>query len=196
MSEASIAFGPVHRLSVAAVAQRAAVQTYVVDAVVDVPLTHAIRVSVRLASSFHAFFRSLAQHSSSRYLCTVSICRHYYIVLPPNYRHFPPNPCQFAAQLPPFPHDVSTVPARHPRRSRTASSPYPHDAPALIPQTEQPFLPCRRQAATRVSRPCSRIFTCGEMEIATSHIICRGVTISMPEELGNLQALASAESFE
>ena len=102
----------------------------------------------------------------------------------------------FGGKLPPFPHDVSAVPARHPRRSRTASSPYPHDAPALIPQTEQPFLPCRRQATTRVSRPCSRIFTCGEMEIATSPFICRGVTISMPEELVNLQALASAESFE
>ena len=146
------------------------------------PLTHAIRVSVRLASSLHAFSRSLARHFSSHYLCTVPICRHYYIDLPPNYRHLPPNLCQFGGKLPPFPHGTHTVPARCLRRTRTTSSPYPHDAPALIPQTEQPFLPCRRQATTRVSRPCSRIFTCGEMGIATSHIICRGMTISMPEE--------------
>ena len=151
------------------------------------PLTHAIRVSVRLASSLHAFSRFLARHFSSHYLCTVPICRHYYIDLPPNYRHLPPYLCQFGGKLPPFPHDVSVVPVRHSHRVRTASSPYPHDAPALIPQTEQPFLPCRRQATTRVSRPCSRIFTCGEIEIATSPFICRGVTISMPEELGNLQ---------
>ena len=51
-------------------------------------LTHAIRAPVRLVSSFHAFSWPLARHFAARYLCTVSICRHYHLDLPPNRHRF------------------------------------------------------------------------------------------------------------
>ena len=89
-------------------------------------LAHTICGSVRSASLLHAFSRSLARHFSSRYLYTASICRHYYIDLPPNHIHLPPHLYRFGGKSPPCPHGISAVSARHPHRVRTAPTPCPH----------------------------------------------------------------------
>ena len=70
-------------------------------------------------------------------------------------------------------HGASAVHARRLRCSRTTSPQFTHCTSAV--------------PARRFRRPCGRIFTCGEMEIATSPFIYRCVTISLPEKPGNLQ---------
>ncbi len=76
-------------------------------------LTHATRAPMRLESSFHAFPWSLARHFTARHLCTVSICRHYYLVLPPNL-------CRFGGKCILIWRQIDIVPAWWRRRSRMA----------------------------------------------------------------------------
>ena len=98
---------------------------------------------------------------------TTSICRQVIYIFRQTYDNLAANCPRSRTMSPPFPHGTHTVPTR-----RLCA--YPAD---------RTIFPCRGKATTRVSRPCSWIFTCGEMEIAASPFICRSVTISMPEKL-------------
>ncbi len=92
---------------------------------------------MRSVPLLHAFSRPPARHFAAQYLCTVSICRHYNIELPPL------SPL-FAAKFISIWRQTTTVPARCLRRSRKAPQRCPHG---------RDNLPLPRQGANYGSRP-------------------------------------------
>ena len=97
--------------------------------------------------------------------------------LPPLLPRFAAKSHLFAAKYVSIWRQIAPVHTRRLRRSRTTSPQFTHCTSAV--------------PARRFRRPCGRIFTCGEMEIATSPFIYRCVTISLPEKPGNLQVVFS-----